>query len=68
MARVVRAAPARLDIIAIVDYIAANNFSAAERWLDGLDESLIASPRVRTLARPLSIWRLVRAGILFKNT
>jgi len=49
MSRIVRTAPAKLDIFAIVDFIAADSFTAAVKWIDELDEvlaSLSKSPHI----------------------
>lgn len=39
MARILRTASAKRDIRSIVEYIAAYNPSAAERWIERLDET-----------------------------
>jgi toxin ParE1/3/4 len=40
MARIVRTSTAKLDIFAIFGQIAADNFTAAEKWIDELDKTL----------------------------
>lgn len=46
MARVERSRPAEEDLLAIANYIAADNPAAAARWLDGIEEKLLSLARL----------------------
>jgi toxin ParE1/3/4 len=79
MARIVRTASAKSDISTIADFIAADNPTAADRWLDEIDQtlSLIAAyPQIgerveylapgirrRTLGCYLLFYRVIDGGI-----